>query len=69
MLVCAFFDAHCTRDRGCGAHPVFPAPSDFGGKVSFKTPGASRREIAHLCQSRLTEYFHACQGRPDRPEK
>ena len=25
---CAFpFDAHCTRDRGCGAHPVFPAPS------------------------------------------
>src|SRR5882672_9837836 len=27
MLVCAFFDAHCTRDRGCSAHPVFPAPS------------------------------------------
>jgi len=19
----------CTRDRGCGAHPAFPAPSDF----------------------------------------
>jgi hypothetical protein len=29
MLVCAFLDAHCTRDRGCSAHPVFPAPSDF----------------------------------------
>ena len=27
MLVCAFFCAHCTRDRGCSAHPVFPAPS------------------------------------------
>src|SRR5882672_7762680 len=27
MLVCVFFDAHCTRDRGCSAHPVFPAPS------------------------------------------
>jgi len=22
---------HCARDRGCGAHPVFPAPSEFGG--------------------------------------
>src|SRR6266581_7505721 len=21
--------AHCTRDRGCSAHPAFPAPSDF----------------------------------------
>ena len=20
---------HCTRDLGCGAHPVFPAPSKF----------------------------------------
>src|SRR6476620_10869028 len=27
MLVCAFFCALCTRDRGCSAHPVFPAPS------------------------------------------
>src|SRR5207247_3413326 len=27
MLVCAFFVRNCTRDRGCSAHPVFPAPS------------------------------------------
>src|ERR1700743_3174785 len=27
LLVCVFFTAHCTRDRGCGAHPVFPSPS------------------------------------------
>src|SRR6185437_613415 len=27
LLVCVSFVAHCTRDRGCGAHPVFPAPS------------------------------------------
>src|SRR5207302_7472138 len=27
MLVCALSCAHCTRDRGCSAHPVFPAPS------------------------------------------
>ena len=24
---CAFFCAFCTRDRGCSAHPAFPAPS------------------------------------------
>jgi hypothetical protein len=29
---CAFFCAACTRDRGCSAHPVFPAPSDFKGR-------------------------------------
>jgi hypothetical protein len=27
---------NCARDRGCGAHPVFPAPSDFLGGVRFK---------------------------------
>src|SRR5882724_12896189 len=26
---CAFFAHFCTRDRGCSAHPAFPAPSDF----------------------------------------
>src|SRR6476661_9589177 len=27
MLVCIFFSANRTRDRGCSKHPVFPAPS------------------------------------------
>jgi len=27
MLVCVFPCASCTRNRGCSAHPVFPAPS------------------------------------------
>src|ERR1700730_11936173 len=27
MLVCVFLCALCTRDRGCSAHPAFPAPS------------------------------------------
>jgi len=27
MLVCASLCASCTRDRGCSAHPAFPAPS------------------------------------------
>src|SRR5882757_10723488 len=29
MLVCAFVCAICTRDRGCGVHPAFPAPSSL----------------------------------------
>jgi hypothetical protein len=45
MLVRVFDAQFCARDRGCGAHPVFPAPSDLEGKVSSKTSGASRREI------------------------
>ena len=32
MLVCSLFSANRTRDRGCSAHPVFPAPSIFEGK-------------------------------------
>ena len=26
---CAHFLCNCTRDRGCSAHPAFPAPSDW----------------------------------------
>ena len=32
MLVCAFFVQPCTRDRGCSAHPAFPAPSTVEGQ-------------------------------------
>src|ERR1700712_5803727 len=35
MLVCVFVCAFCTRDRGCSAHPAFPAPSDFNGANEF----------------------------------
>jgi hypothetical protein len=48
---CAFLFAHfCTRDRGCSAHPVFPAPFDFneGGNLMANL-GRKRREIAKLC--------------------
>ena len=34
---------HCTRDRGCSAHPVFPAPSHFRGQAARYNSGASRR--------------------------
>src|SRR5437899_9794089 len=62
--------AHCTRDRGCSAHPAFPAPSDFERREDYlQTSGDHRRENAVSWPSRLTEYFRACQGRPYRPEK
>jgi len=39
----------CTRDRGCSAHPVFPAPSFWRGQGNFRqSSGASRREIANF---------------------
>src|SRR5258708_16207936 len=31
MVVCVFYIAFCTRDRGCSAHSAFPAPSTFQG--------------------------------------
>src|SRR5579863_1179433 len=35
---------HCVRDRRCGVHPAFPAPSRFrGGTISSKTRAHWRR--------------------------
>ena len=47
MLVCVFFPQFCTRDRGCSAHPAFPAPS-FSKRLRQFLAGsdASRRENA-----------------------
>jgi hypothetical protein len=41
--VCVLLYPFCTRDRGCSAHPAFPAPSK-GREIKSKTSGASRRE-------------------------
>src|SRR5882672_3455423 len=43
---CAFFPcAFCTRDRGCSAHPAFPAPSCFlGVKIDAKLGRIAPRE-------------------------
>src|ERR1700692_4056468 len=59
MLVCAFLDAHCTRDRGCGAHPVFPAPSDFEGKVFLQNSG----RIAPREQERMSHNVIASEAK------
>ena len=57
-----FFIYLCTRDRGCSAHPVFPAPSIlrvacalyfFWGQMNLQTSGGFCRENAELCVSRV----------------
>ena len=50
MLVCVFVCAFCTRDRGCSAHPVFPASSDFRERES---DGKPRAEQAARSRSRI----------------
>src|SRR4051812_40098386 len=42
MLVCVFSNAFCTRDRGCSAHPAFPAPLIGEGKEIDSKPRAIR---------------------------
>src|SRR5205809_5360555 len=42
MLVCAFSTHFGTRDRGCSAHPAFPAPSIFEGGKEFASLGRNR---------------------------
>jgi hypothetical protein len=50
MLVCAFVCATGTRDRGCSAHPAFPAPSLFRrGTTNLQSSGKSCRENGHVC--------------------
>ena len=48
---CAFLHLFCTRDRGCSAHPVFPAPSDFKARKFIQNPGAWRRGNEKSCPS------------------
>ena len=65
MLVCASSVRNCTRDRGCGAHPVFPASSDKEGGKFFSKPRtddvARSRTHTQLSSPGLT-------GRPSIPE-
>ena len=68
MLVCAPFCAHCTRDRGCSAHPAFPAPSVFEGAKDTQTSGAARRENAnpqpHRCLTSESEMIDLHRAQP-----
>src|SRR5882672_7546767 len=53
MLVCALPCAHCTRDRGCSAHPAFPAPSVVARR---ETKGITRAHRA--AGTRMYVYRH-----------
>src|SRR5213078_3241218 len=47
MLVCVYYCAFGTRDRGCSRHPAFPAPSVLKRDNEFGKPRAKPcREIA-----------------------
>jgi hypothetical protein len=48
MLVCALFAQFCARDRGCSAHPAFPAPSFLSRDNDMQTSGTCRRENADV---------------------
>src|ERR1700676_3971673 len=74
MLVCAFSCATCTRDRGCSAHPVFPAPSvERGWKVTqglilkaraFRA-ARMRTHILKLFEIRIRILPRHCEERSD----
>src|SRR5947209_4980597 len=49
-----FYSCICTRDRGCSAHPAFPAPSFGGDRFSNLGPTVPREgEGASFLQSQL----------------
>ena len=57
MLVCVFSRAICTRDRGCSAHPAFPAPSDRRARKISSKPRAHAprdREVMFVTNPRLS---------------
>jgi hypothetical protein len=49
---CAFSSAFCTRDRGCSAHPVFPAPSSLLGAEILANLGHTMPRECGLTSSR-----------------
>src|SRR2546430_3860128 len=42
MLVCVYYCAFGTRDRGCSRHPAFPAPSVWRGPTNLQNLGRNR---------------------------
>ena len=59
----------CARDRGCSAHPAFPAPSLEGrlrplvSRVTYQDSGASCRETAKSCPSEAQREYEDLPGR------
>src|SRR5437879_6958660 len=73
MLACAFFTHFGTRDRGCSAHPAFPAPSVLReGQTNLKSSGKTCRENARPCliviaRSEATRHKRWCEPRRRSP--
>ena len=60
---CAFFWALCTRDRGCSAHPAFPAPSAHRARARLtQHPGRSRRGNADARPHRCLIFEYESKG-------
>jgi hypothetical protein len=65
MLVCSFLCTIRTRDRGCSAHPAFPAPSDCSeGPTDANLGRIAPRECGHIFRC----HRPALTGRPSIPE-
>src|SRR6202795_3500278 len=63
-----FFSTLCTRDRGCSAHPAFPAPSLFRGTTKRK-PRASPAARTRMCICRLKSEMPLVLPCPHIPEQ
>src|SRR5216684_6634969 len=63
MLVCDFLFTLCTRDRGCSAHPAFPAPSLCRGTTKRK-PRASPAARTRTCICCLKSETPSVLSRP-----
>ena len=66
MLVCIFLSANGTRDRGCSAHLVFPAPSIFRGTNEMRTSGDQRPRECETVSTRHCERSEAIHLSPRR---
>src|ERR1700724_2537957 len=70
MLVCVSFAQFCTRDRGCSAHPVFPAPSDWRVRKLLAKLGQNMRRDREVMHSAPPSLHALCAwgGREPAPD-
>ena len=63
MLVCVPF--FCTRDRGCGQHPAFPAPSSLREGRDFRKARAERAARMRRCAQFPSSFRDARSAGPE----
>ncbi|MEH2565092.1 hypothetical protein V1289_004719 [Bradyrhizobium sp. AZCC 2289] len=62
-----FFAQPCTRDRGCSAHPAFPAPSDYSGRETRGSTRANRAAGMRRCVFNRHPEVRAKRASKDEP--